>query len=53
MDLAVAVDCMIKLVEHLGPCAALLLVLHAQNSRSLATLLAKLDHLHGQLEKKE
>jgi hypothetical protein len=51
MDLALVVDEVIKLFEHVGPCIALLLILHAQNLLLGLRMSAKLDALKKSDEK--
>jgi hypothetical protein len=50
MNIAELVDELIKLFEHLGPCVALLLVLHRQNYNMLNEIRAYANHLHSHLD---
>jgi hypothetical protein len=52
MDIVALMDEVIKLFEHVGPCVALLLILHTQNASSLRQLLARMELLSGQVKDK-
>lgn len=51
MTVTDVVDLMIKLFEHIGPCAALLLVLHWQNIGHVQACLERLDAILAHLRK--